>query len=40
MKNAENLAGVHTHTSSLNDKKIDKIKKIGIFTLVSIIDTG
>lgn len=38
MKSAEILAGVHT--SSLKDKKINKIKKDRNIKLVSIIDTG
>lgn len=41
MKIAENLAGVHTHTGSLNNnKKINKVKKDRNINLVSILDTG
>lgn len=40
MKSAENLAGVHTHTCSLDDKKIDKIIEDRNIKLVSRINTG
>lgn len=41
MKNTESLAGVHTHTSSLNEnKKIDKIERDRNINPVSILDTG
>ena len=42
MKSAENLAGVHTHTHtcSLDDKKIDKIIEDRNIKLVSRINTG
>ena len=46
MKSAEILAGVHTHThththtGSLNNKRINIIKKDRNINLVSILDTG
>ena len=44
MKNAEILAGVHTHThthtGSLNNKRINIIKKDRNINPVPILDTG
>lgn len=40
MKKAKILAGVHTHTGSLNNKRINIIKKDGNINPVPILDTG
>ncbi len=40
MKSAETLVGVHTHTGSLNNKRINIIKKDRNINPVPILDTG
>lgn len=40
MKSTEVLAGVHTHTGSLNNKRINIIKEDRNIIPVPILDTG